>query len=63
MEDEAAVVELSVRRRLDISKSSDAELTSGDILSSIIKAAIDGGSMDNCSYLMLRFNSASPFNI
>jgi len=46
---------------LHVMKLCRDDLTTRDIASSIIKTAIEGGSMDNCSCLVLRFNSVSPF--
>lgn len=37
------------------------DLTTKEIAQNIIKAAIEVGSTDNCSCIVLRFNSASPF--
>ena len=37
------------------------ELTTKEIAQQIVKAALEGGSTDNCSCLVIRFNSTSPF--
>jgi serine/threonine protein phosphatase PrpC len=45
----------------DVFKLCRDEWSTKEIASTIIRSAIDGGSTDNCSCIVLKFNSASPF--